>query len=164
MIDDLFRRRPHVRSAEVEELLASVSNPFNAFSNSPQLADQRGFEIQATRSSTGEELPLTHGTEGSLLYSTDREVRRTGVGKYADGFISVKNALAAGLAGAMKRDVFYMRARRFDNVLGSAAVPVQPADQCVLQPDRDLQEAHPDMASLLARAQKGARRRPTAPV
>ncbi|MBK8029112.1 MAG: oligoendopeptidase F [Chloroflexi bacterium] len=117
MIDDLFRQQEHVRSGEVEELLGLISDPFNAFANSPDALINADLKFAPARSSSGEELPLTHGTEGSLLYSTDREVRRTAWENYADGFIGVKNALAAGLSGAMKRDVFYMRARRFDSVL-----------------------------------------------
>jgi oligoendopeptidase F len=117
MIDDLFRQQEHVRSAEVEELLGAVSEPFAAYDKSPNSLINADLKFRPARDSGGGEREVTHGTMSLLLYDTDREVRRTAWENYADGFLSVKNALAAGLTGAMKRDVFYMRARRFDSVL-----------------------------------------------
>lgn len=117
MIDDLFRQQEHVRSAEVEELLGLVGDPFAAYDKSPDALINADLQFRPAKGSDGSDHEVTHGTMNILLYDTDREVRRTAWESYADGYLSVKNALAAGLSGAMKRDVFYMRARRFDSVL-----------------------------------------------
>lgn len=118
-IDDLFRQQAHVRSTEVEELLGLVSDPFTSYDNAPDALINADLKFAPARTSGGEEREVNHGTMNILLYDTDREVRRTSWEHYADGYLSVKNGLAAGLSGAMKRDVFYMRARRFNTVLES---------------------------------------------
>lgn len=116
-VDDLFRMQTHVRSAEIEELLGMISEPFSAMENIPDTLVNADLKFKPALGGDGTEKTLTHGTHDILLYDTDREIRRTTWENYADGYLSVNNALAAGLSGAMKRDVFTMRARRFDTVL-----------------------------------------------
>ncbi len=123
MVEDLFRQQAHVRSAEVEELLGLVGDPFNAADNIADAMINADLQFRPAIGSDGKEYPVTHGTEGILVYDVDREIRRTAWESYADGYLSVKNAAAAGLSTAMKRDVFFMRARRFDNVLESQLFP-----------------------------------------
>ncbi|MBE2267293.1 MAG: oligoendopeptidase F [Anaerolinea sp.] len=119
MIDDLFRQQAHVRSAEVEELLGLVIDPFTTYDNAADALINADLKFAPARTSSGEERPVEHGQMDILLYDNDREVRRTAWQNYADGYLSVKNSLAASLTGAMKRDVFNMQARRFDTVLES---------------------------------------------
>jgi oligoendopeptidase F len=92
-VDDLLRLEPHVRSGDVEEALGLVSDPFSS--------------VYATYSA------LVDG----LLTRPDRALRRSAWQSYADGFLSVRNALAANLQTAVKQDVFQARVRRHESTL-----------------------------------------------
>ena len=119
-IDNLFRQQAHVRSAEVEELLGLVSDPFNNFDNTAEQLVSADIQFAPARSGGGDTLEVGQGSIDALLASPDREVRRTAWESYADGYLSIKNGLASNLVGSIKRDVFYMRARRYDSTLEAA--------------------------------------------
>ena len=68
----------------------------------------------------GADVEIQQGTVWPLIRSQDRDVRKAAWEAYADGYISVKNTMAATLAGAVKKDVFYARARNYDSALEAA--------------------------------------------
>src|SRR5690606_6717384 len=116
-IHNLFRRQAHVRSAEVEEILGMLSDPFGGVDNTAEMLTNADLKFQPAVSSTGETYEVTQGTLNKLLSDTDREVRRTAFESYADGYLAFKNTLASSLGTAIKRDVFYARARRYPSSL-----------------------------------------------
>src|SRR5690606_41005084 len=79
--------------------------------------------------SQGNEHVVAHGTIGSLLASTDRELRRTAWESYADAYLELKNGLANALAAGVKQHVFMARARRYGSALVAATaagfIPVE---------------------------------------
>ncbi len=119
-VDNLFRRQAHVRSAEVEEVLGLAGDPFSAVENTAELLSSTEIPFQPAVSSTGESLPVGQGTINKLLNSPDRETRRTAWEHYADGYLAFKNTLGSNLTAAIKRDVFYARARRYESSLEAA--------------------------------------------
>ncbi|MBI5667690.1 MAG: oligoendopeptidase F [Chloroflexi bacterium] len=119
-VDNLFRRQAHVRSADVEEVLGLAGDPFSAVENTAELLTSTEIPFQPAVSSSGESLPLGQGTINKLLNSPDRETRRTAWENYADGYLAFKNTLGSNLTAAIKRDVFYARARRYKSTLEAA--------------------------------------------
>jgi oligoendopeptidase F len=119
-VDDLFRRQAHVRSAEVEEVLGLANDPFGTLENTADLLTSAEIPFRPATDKTGEKLPVGQGSINKLLNSPDREVRRTAWENYADGYLAFKNTLANNLTAAIKRDVFYARARRYDSSLEAA--------------------------------------------
>lgn len=115
--DDLFRKRAHIRSAEVEQILGMVQDPFAGVSSTANMLTDADFEFRPAVSSDGEELPVTQGTWRKLLQSPDREVRRTTWESYTDQHLAFKNTLATALATSIKQNVFETRARNFDSTL-----------------------------------------------
>jgi oligoendopeptidase F len=118
--DDLYRRREHTRSAEVEEALGHLSDaasaPFTVYSG---LVDSDlGFAPAV--SETGEQVAVTQGSVDALLARPDRALRRSAWESYADGYLGVRNALAANLGGAVKHAVFSTRVRRHASTLEAA--------------------------------------------
>ena len=109
---NLFRKQAHVRSAEVEELLGLAADPFTAVENTAELLANADLTFQPAASSDGDRLPVNQGTFPTLLKSPDREARRTAWESYSDGYLAFKNTFASNYAAAVKRDVFYARARR----------------------------------------------------
>ena len=74
------------------------------------------------RSAEVEEL-LTQVTIAALLTNPDRELRRTAFESYADQHLAMRHAMAASLAGGVKRDVFFARARGYKSSLEAALEP-----------------------------------------
>ena len=87
------------------------------------------LKFNTARDEQGVDVEVAQGNVWTLIRSRDRAVRRAAWEAYADGYLSVKNTMAATLVGAVKTDVFYARARRYDSALeaalGANNIPVQ---------------------------------------
>jgi len=118
--DDLFRRGAHVRSAEVEELLGMASDPLNQMSNTAEQLANADLKFTPATTSSGESLSVEQGTVVAHANSPDRTLRRTSHENYSDGYLAHKNTFASNLTAAIKRDVFYARARRHQSALEAA--------------------------------------------
>ncbi len=120
--DRLESLQQHVRSPEVEEVLSQATDSLaTAVSAHAVLANTDLAFAPAVGPDGPEE--VAQGTIGALLTSPDRETRRTAYESYADAHLAMKHAMAASLAGGVKRDVFYARARRFPTSLDAALAP-----------------------------------------
>ncbi|MFO7631368.1 MAG: M3 family oligoendopeptidase, partial [Caldilinea sp.] len=122
--DNLERMSAHVRSAEVEELLGQVEDPFHTAANTHGILTNSEIIFAPAGSADGSQTyEVTHGTLGALLGSPDREVRRSAWESYADGHLAAKNTMANALAAGVKQDVFRARARRYGSSLEAALTP-----------------------------------------
>lgn len=121
--DELEERQTHVRSAEVEELLGMVNEPFFSATRIHGTFADADLRFQAATSGTGEAVDIGQGNINALLTSPDRELRRTAWEQYADGFLANKNTLAGCLATGVKQHVFMARARRYESSLEAALAP-----------------------------------------
>ena len=128
-IDDLFRRQNHVRSAEVEQLLGMLADPFGGTSLTSAALTNADFKFPPAVSSDGKEIPVTQGTLSGTLAGEDREARRTAWENYHDTYIAFKNTLANNLVTSIKQNVFLARARQHEStlaaVLGEDNIPVE---------------------------------------
>ncbi|MCI0352317.1 MAG: M3 family metallopeptidase, partial [Acidobacteriales bacterium] len=128
-VDNLFRRQAHVRSAEVEEILGMLADPFGAVDNTAEMLTNADIKFAPAVSDTGEAHEVTQGTLNKLLSDTDREVRRAAFESYTEGYLTFKNTLASNLSVAIKRDVFYARVQRYPSALEASLfannVPVE---------------------------------------
>lgn len=114
-LDQLALRRGHVRSAEVEEVLAQAAEvaagPYLAY----EALTNADLTFARVHDEQGDEVELTQGNSDILIGSAVRGVRRAAWQAYADGHLSVKNTLAATLAGAIKSDVFAARVHGYSS-------------------------------------------------
>lgn len=115
--DNLFRKQAHVRSAEVEELLGLLADPFGSVGTTMHLLTNADFKFAPARGRDGAEQPVAQGTITGLVQSADREVRRTAWEHYSDEYLAHQNTLAGNLITSLKQSVFRMRARRHDSTL-----------------------------------------------
>lgn len=113
---DLFRQQAHVRSAEVEEVLALAGEPFNAVDNTEEMLTGADMKFAPVKTAAGE-VPLAQSNISTFLDSPDRDARRQAWENYADGYLGLKNTLASNYLASVKRDVFYARARRYNSAL-----------------------------------------------
>jgi oligoendopeptidase F len=121
--DRIEKLQQRIRSAEVEQLLTQVSDPLATALSVHGVLANADLRFAPAIGADGDEHEVAQGTIAALLTSPDREVRRTAFENYADAHIAMQHAMAASLAGGVKRDVFYARARGFASSLAAALEP-----------------------------------------
>jgi len=119
--DDLYRRQEHVRSAEVEEVLGMVSEPFEGAYTSTSMLTNADIHFKSARDSKGKRVDVTQANyDTGLMHSPDRKLRRNAYINYMDRYVEHKNTLAANLTTSIKNNAFFMRARRHESTLAAA--------------------------------------------
>lgn len=126
----LEKRAPHVRSAEVEELLSQVADPFKTASATHGILVNADLTFTPVHvASQDEAVELAHSNINALMSSSDREVRRQAWENYADAHLAYKNTQASCLSAGVKQDVFFARARGYasslEAALGENFIPVE---------------------------------------
>ncbi|NIV15497.1 MAG: oligoendopeptidase F, partial [Aliifodinibius sp.] len=115
--DNLIRQQKHMRSAEVEEILSMVNEPFgNTHQTYTELVNtDLGFEDSLDMQ--GRNYKIKQSTLSNSLQSPDRKRRETAWKNYFDGYLSMQNTLAANYITWIKQQVFMARVRGYDSVL-----------------------------------------------
>jgi hypothetical protein len=72
-ISDLFRKQAHVRSAEVEELLGMLADPFAGTSVAARMLTNADFKFKPAISCDGHKIPVAQGTLSRIYTSADLE-------------------------------------------------------------------------------------------
>ena len=91
--DVLRTREGHVRSPEVEAVLATVSDPLDLFRGTHAILADAEIEYGTVKTSDGE-LEVAAGTMETLLHDPDINVRKAAWEQYADGFLRFKKTFA----------------------------------------------------------------------
>lgn len=121
--EKLERSKKHVRSAEVEELLAAVSEPLEEFYQIHNALTNADMKFTNATSSDGSDIELGQSNIGALITNNDRKVRETSWKNYADGYLSMKNTLSGTQKGVIQKDVFNARAHGFSSSLNASLFP-----------------------------------------
>jgi oligoendopeptidase F len=121
--DRIEKLQQHVRSAEVEEVLTQASDPLATALSVHGVLANADLRFSPAVGAGGEAHEVAQSTIGALLTSPDRDLRRTAFENYADAHLAMQHSMAASLAGGIKRDVFYARARGFPSSLAAALEP-----------------------------------------
>ncbi len=119
----LIARAAHVRSAEIEELLGQVRDPFAAASAIDGVLANAELRFPPACDSQGVAHEITQGTINALITHPDRTLRKNAWEGYADAHIAVENTMAQCLAAGVKQNVFIARARRYASALEAALKP-----------------------------------------
>jgi len=122
-IDRLEKRSAHVRSGEVEQVLALAGDPFSGAFNAFNMLTNADLKFQPATDSAGTQLEIGQSSIGSLVSHPDRQVRRSAWQNYADGYLAFKNTSAAILTTAIKQDVFAARVRNYPTSLHASLEP-----------------------------------------
>lgn len=123
--ESLFLQKDHIRSHEVEEVLSQATAPFNTATeihSTLVYADLKFDPIQSDGEAV-DIIELSQGNINTLLKHANREIRRQTWENYADAHLALKNTLATSISTGMKRDVFYVKARRYKSSLDAALSP-----------------------------------------
>jgi oligoendopeptidase F len=122
-IELTIRQRPHVRSAEVEEVLADSGEIGRTAGNVFTFLDNADIRYGTVTDAEGNDVELTKGRYLRLLESRDRSVRRQAYLTLHAPYLEHRNTLGALLTATVQRDAFYARARRYESSLHAALEP-----------------------------------------
>lgn len=121
--DSLFHRQEHVRSAEVEEVLGLVGDPFATASATHSVLSDTDLTFEPAHTASGDRIEIAQGNIDALISDADRQLRRTAWENYADSYLALKNTAANCLAAGAKQHVLYARVRRYASPLEAALAP-----------------------------------------
>ncbi|MGM0590561.1 MAG: oligoendopeptidase F [Halobacteriota archaeon] len=118
--DDALRMKPHTRSAEVEELLADLSEVMGASSDVYSMLSDADLEFPSVENPEGETVEISQGNFTKLMKNPNRAFRREVHEAYYDRWADVRNTVGASLKNSVKADVKLARAHYYDTARESA--------------------------------------------
>ncbi len=119
-LEDIARSRPHVRSAEVEAVLAAAGEIARAPGGAFTALDNADLKYGTIRDEAGAEVELTKGRAQKILQGRDRDLRREAAGKLAAAYDAHRTTLASLYGSAVRRDVFYARQHGYPSARDAA--------------------------------------------
>ncbi|WP_408957118.1 oligoendopeptidase F [Natrinema sp. 74] len=134
-VDDVLRMKPHTRSAEVEALLADLSEVTGATGEVYNMLSNADMDFPTVEEPEGEAIEITQSNFTNLLKRPDRDFRQRVYEGYFDEWESVRNTVASAYKNSVKADVKTARARNYDTAREAALdgpnVPVEVYDTLV---------------------------------
>lgn len=121
-VEQLEKRRPHVRSGEVESVLSAAQDPLNA-SEKAYNSLANGEIPFATITHAGQQHEVARSTYPKLRMADDRELRRKAYESYTDGFLAFDDTIAELYVGRVKHSVFMARARGYSSTVEEQLAP-----------------------------------------
>ncbi|MFC6786527.1 oligoendopeptidase F [Halobaculum halobium] len=133
--DDVLRMKPHTRSAEVEELLADLSEVTGAAGEAYSMLSNADMTFPTVEDPEGDEVEISQGNFTTLLQKPDREFRQRVHEEFYSEWETVRNTVGTTLAKSVKKDVKMAEARNYDSAREAALdgpnVPVEVYDTLV---------------------------------
>ncbi|MEK3764763.1 oligoendopeptidase F [Solibacillus sp. FSL K6-4121] len=127
--------RPHVLSAEKEELLAQMSEVASSASKTFSALNNADIEFPKIIGEDGEEVQITHGNYITMLESDNREVRESAFKAVYKTYGQYKNTFATTLAGNVKAHNANAKIRNYDSArhaaLSNNFIPEKVYDQLI---------------------------------
>jgi oligoendopeptidase F len=112
-LEDLARHRPHTRSIEVEELLASSAEISRTAGETFSALNDADLNFGRIPNEIGEEVQLTKSRYQLFLESHNRELRQTAYHALNGEYKAHINTIASLLAGSIRNDNFYAQVRGY---------------------------------------------------
>lgn len=134
-IKELNMGRPHILSAEQEQLMAQMSEVTGVAGETFSKLNNADLTFPKVKHEDGEEVQITHGNYISFLESTNRQVREDAFKAVYATYGSFRNTFASTLAGNVKSHNVKARIRKYDSARHSAMsnnfIPEKVYDQLV---------------------------------
>jgi len=134
-LDEIIRQREHFLSEREEMLLSEVSEALQTASNTFGMLNNADLKFPVIKDEHGNEIELTHGRYIQFLESKDRNVRKNAFKAMYDTYRKFKNTFSATLTGAVKKNNFYAKIRRYHSARHAALdrnnIPESVYDQLV---------------------------------
>ena len=145
-LQDVSRMRSHVRSAEVEAVLAAAGEVTGAPDDIFSMIDNADLKLPIIQDEKGDEVQLTKGNYQIFIRSTDRRVRKDAFESIHNTFLKQRNTLGATLSSQVKTDMFYTRQRDYqtcrERALARNNIPVSVYDNLISTVNEQLPLLH----------------------
>lgn len=122
-LEEMIRQRDHVRSPEVEELLAQYSQVGRGPRNTFSMLDNADLQLPKVVNDQGNEQQLTHGNYINFLQSRDPKVREAAYRGMMSAFESMRNTIASNYSTHVNGNIFEARSRNYPTAIASALGP-----------------------------------------
>jgi oligoendopeptidase F len=119
-LEKLRRRSVHVRTPEVEAVLAAAGDLAGSSYETYKVLVNGELRFGAVQAADGTEIAVDQGTIYALAGRPERSVRAAAWAVYADGYLALRQTLAGLLGAAFRRDAFLARARGYPSSLEAA--------------------------------------------
>ena len=119
-LERILRYRRHTLSGSEETLLAMGTEVAQAASQIFGQLDNVDLDFGVVTKADGTQTELSHGNFITFMMDPDREIRKIAFDQYYAAYTSHRFTLAAALSASVKKDVFYARARKYDNCRAAA--------------------------------------------
>ena len=119
-LDELEREKEHVRSDEVEQVLALSGEPLSDTYRAYNAITNADLQFEDAVAKDGSTMEVGQSSINALITHKDRKVRQTAFTNYADGYLAFSNTIAAIQLGAVHRDIFRARTRNYPSSLAAS--------------------------------------------
>jgi oligoendopeptidase F len=116
-LDEMNRQRAHVRSGEVEEVLAEASDITGSAGTIASTLDDADMKHPVIEGESGETVELTDGTFQMLRESHDHGVRQRAHEAMFTNYRGYRNTFAATYRANVKADMFKAKTRNFKSCI-----------------------------------------------
>ena len=131
----LLRRKEHILSKEMEELLAGVDEVAEGPKDTFMMFNNADIKFPVIKGEDGEPIEITHGKYVKLLESQNREVRKAAFEGLYESYGKFKNTLVATYRANVKQAGFFAKARKYESSLKAALagshIPVEVYDSLI---------------------------------
>ncbi len=141
-LDDLNRKRGHIRSPEVEAILAAAGELAESPGSIFTMIDNADLKLPTIKNEDGEEVELTKGNYLLFIRSHNRRVRKEAFEGLHSTFLKQRNTIATTLSSQVKSDMFYAQQRHYNSsremALAGYNIPTSVYDNLVQAVDEHL--------------------------
>lgn len=134
-LKELNLGRPHILSAEKEELMAHFSEVTSTAGKTFSALNNADLEFPKIKGEDGEEVQITHGNYITMLESDNREVREAAFKAVYKTYGQYKNTFATTLAGNVKAHNANAKVRNYQSArhaaLSNNFIPEKVYDQLI---------------------------------
>ncbi len=142
-LEKILRFREYTLSEKEEALLAASADMARAARDGFDMLDNADLQLGTAKDSKGDEITITQGGFQSIMQSYDRELRRNAFESFYNAYSAHQYTYSALLAGSVKKDLFYARARNYKNTreqaLFSENIPASVYDNLIESVHNNLQ-------------------------
>ncbi len=122
-LDQLIAQRAHVRSAEIEAILAQFGDVTRAPSDTYDTLTNADLTFPEIDDEDGNKIAMSHGRFYRFLRSGDRRARRDSFFAYYSSYNSHRNTLGVTLAAEVRNHALNARLRSYGSALEAALAP-----------------------------------------
>jgi oligoendopeptidase F len=135
LLDDLNRKRSHIRTAEIEDILAAVNEITAAPSSIYSVLSNADLKFPDIKNEVGEKVRLTQGNYLAYIRSSERRIRKEAFEAVHRTLLAQRNTFASTLSAQVKTHVFSAQQRNYktcrEHALAKYHIPISVYDTLI---------------------------------